>query len=238
MIEYVIKAPTVDKSEKNIIPENLFQPPFRILVVAPSNSGKSVLISNLISSHDLPYRKLFRKNIFIWSSTFNLDDPSFSMSDNIEKDNVYDSYSESSIMDLVNEQTGIIKDIGKKKAPHLLFIFDDVVTDIPKSKASIINRLFFSARHLNVSIVLISQQYKMINRPIRLNASDLIVFETGNQSENKILASEQAIDENLFKEIYKDATKEPYSFLCVRNKLPLKKRYQKRLSSQIYKISD
>ena len=233
--EIIIKAPEI-KKDTNEISNILFKPPFRVIVVAPSNSGKSVLISNLISSHDLPYRKYFKKNIFIWSSTFSLNDPSFSMSDNIEKTNVYDQYDEQTIQDLINEQIGIIHKYTKKKAPHLLFIFDDVVQDIPR-QGSILNTLFFSARHYNISLILLSQQYKMVPRSMRLNASDIVIFQTGNNLEVAKISEEQAIDTNRFKQILKEATEEPFSFLVIHNKLPIKERYQLRLSNKIYEIN-
>lgn len=236
--EIKIKAPTPTKSENNIS-NILFQTPFRVLVVAPSNSGKTVLISNLISNPELPYRKIFKKNIFIWSSTFSLVDESFSMSDNIEPTNIYDEYDEGSVMEIVNEQMTHIKKLGKKKCPDLLFIFDDIISDLPPKRQSIMNKLFFSARHYKISILLLSQQYKMCPRPVRLNASDIILFQTGNQSEMKIIGSEMAIDENEFIRIYKDATSEPFSFLTIHNKLPINNgRYQKRLSNYIYKIDN
>ena len=233
--EIEIKAPEIKKNELEI-PPILFQPPFRVIVIAPSNSGKSVLISNLISSRDLPYRKFFKKNIFIWSSTFHLDDPSFSLSDNIEKDNVFNEYNEQSVMEIVNEQTGIIKQYTKKKTPHLLFIFDDVVQDLKQSKQSVLNKLFFSARHYSISLILLSQQYKMVPRSVRLNASDIIIFQTGNNSEIQKIAEEQAIPVDRFKQILKDATTEPFSFLVIHQKLPIKERYQLRLSNHIYDI--
>jgi len=233
--EIEIKAPEI-KNNDNEIHNILFKPPFRVIVIAPSNSGKSVLISNLISSRDLPYRKFFKKNIFIWSSTFHLDDPSFSMSDNIEKENVFNEYNEQSIMEIVNEQTGIIKQYTKKKAPHLLFIFDDVVQDLTQSRQSVIIKLYFSARHFNISLILLSQQYKMVPRPVRLNASDVIIFQTGNNAEITKISEEQAIPADKFKQILKDATSEPFSFLVIHNKLPIKERYQLRLSNYIYDI--
>jgi hypothetical protein len=234
--EIIIKAPDI-KGDDDIIPNILFKPPFRIIVVAPSNSGKSVLISNLISSRDLPYRKYFKKNIFIWSSTFSLDDPSFSMSDNIEKSNVYDEYSENTVMSIVDEQIGIIHKFTKKKAPHLLFIFDDIINDLPQSRQSVMNKLFFSARHYNISLILLSQQYKMTPRPVRLNASDVIIFQTGNNAEITKISEEQAISADKFKQILRDATNEPFSFLVIHNKLPIKDRYQLRLSNKIYEIN-
>jgi len=233
--EYIIKAPNNTKEDEDI-PPILFQPPFRCIIIAPSNSGKSVLISNLISSRDLPYRKYFKKNIFIWSSTFHLTDPSFEMSDNIEKGNVFNEYNENTIQDLINEQIGIIHKYTKKKAPHLLFIFDDVVQDLNQSRQSVLNKLFFSARHYNISLILLSQQYKMVPRSMRLNSSDTIIFQTGNNSEVQKIAEEQAIPVDKFKEILKHATSEPYSFLVIHNKLPLSQRYQLRLSYDIYEI--
>jgi hypothetical protein len=237
MFEYVIKAPD-NKKDDDDISNFLFKPPFRVLCIAPSNSGKSTLISNLISNPELPYRRYFKKNIFIWSSTFHLDDPSFEMSDNIEKANVYNEYSESTVMDLVTEQMSIIKQYTKKKAPSLLFIFDDIINDLPASRQTVMNKLFFSARHYKISLILLSQQYKMCPRPVRLNASDIIIFQTGNNMEISKIAEEQAISKEEFIRLYKHATSEPYSFLVIHNKLPISERYQLRLSAQIYKISD
>jgi GTPase SAR1 family protein len=236
--EIKIKAPVPSKTDDDKISNILFQMPFRVLVIAPSNSGKTVLISNLISNKDLPYRKIFKKNIFIWSSTFSLGDPSFSMSDNIEQTNIFDEYDESSVMEIVNEQMTHIKKLGKKKCPDILFIFDDIINDLPTKRQTVMSKLFFSARHYKISILLLSQQYKMCPRPVRLNASDIMIFQTGNNSEIKIIAEEQAIDSNVFIRIYKDATSEPFSFLTIHNKLPISERYQKRLSNYIYKIDD
>lgn len=241
--EIKIKAPASStassKADNDKIPSILFQTPFRVLIVAPSNSGKTVLISNLISNPELPYRKIFRKNIFIFSSTFSLVDESFSMSDNIEPANIYDEYDEGSVMEIVNEQIDHIKKLGKKKCADLLFIFDDIISDLPAKRQSTMNKLFFSARHYKISILLLSQQYKMCPRPVRLNASDIILFQTGNRSEIKIISDEQAIDSNQFIKIYNDATSEPFSFLTIHNKLPVNNgRYQKRLSNFIYKIEN
>ena len=77
----------------------------------------------------------------------------------------------------------------------------------------------------------------MVPRAIRLNASDIVIFQTGNNAEIQKIAEEQAIPIEKFKQILKDATDQPFSFLVIHNKLPVKERYQLRLSDKIYPIN-
>ena len=45
---------------------------FRMLIVAPCNTGKSVLCSYMFGSPKMPYIKYFRSNVFIFSTTAKL----------------------------------------------------------------------------------------------------------------------------------------------------------------------
>mmetsp|Transcript_7526 Transcript_7526/g.11386 ORF Transcript_7526/g.11386 Transcript_7526/m.11386 type:complete len:120 (+) Transcript_7526:486-845(+) len=47
---------------------------FRLLIFAPSNSGKSNLIKNLITRDEFGYNKHYANNIFLFSRTIRIDE--------------------------------------------------------------------------------------------------------------------------------------------------------------------
>ena len=51
----------VSFKENKLIPEHLPKLPFRCLMVAASQSGKSLTIGNLLSKKEFGYRQAFRK---------------------------------------------------------------------------------------------------------------------------------------------------------------------------------
>lgn len=206
-------------------------PPFRLVVVAPSNTGKSVMVSNLISSDSFPYKKYFGDNIFIFSPTFKMG--SMEGMTNIKKENVFDSFNVEVLNSIIAEQKDLIETYGKKKSSPILIILDDVVGELDAKRKEFLKRAYFGLRHYNGSIILLAQQYKMIPKSVRMNCSDTILFEVANENELRDITDEQNIEKNRFINIYDYATQvQPYSFLCIRHKNPKQKRYQLRFTSQ------
>jgi len=206
-------------------------PPFRLIVVSPSNSGKSVLISNMISSKSFPYRDYFKDNIFIFSPTFNMG--SMTGIDNVKKHNIFDSFDTNIVNSIIAEQKDLVETYGKKKSSPILLIFDDVISDLDAKRKEFLKRAYFSLRHYNGSIILLSQQYKAVLKSVRLNCSDTILFEVSNESELQNISEEQNIEKDRFLNIYDYATQvQPYSFLCIRHKHPKRTRYQLRFTTQ------
>ena len=86
-----------------------------------------------------------------------------------------------------------------------LVIFDDFVCD--KNQDAIIN-YFCNARHLNCSVIYLSQSFFKVSKNIRDTSSHFCVFRF-LPKENKRIADDLGVDcVNLDK-----ATKEPFSFL-------------------------
>ena len=206
-------------------------PPFRLIVVAPSSSGKSVMISNFISSDNFPYKKFFGANIFIFSPTFKMG--SMEGMTNILKRNIFDTFDVEVLNSIIKEQQDLVETYGKKKCSDILLIFDDVVGDLDYKRREFLKKAYFGIRHYKGSIILLSQQYKAVPKPVRLNASDSILFEVSNEAELGNITEEQNIEKDRFLNIYDYATQvEPYSFLCIRHKNPKKTRYQLRFTNQ------
>ena len=79
----------------------------------------------------------------------------------------------------------------------------------------IVPELFLRGRRLSISLVFISQSYFKVFKTIRLNATHYFIMKTPNKRELQQIASNHSsdIDFKDFMKLYKDYTKEPYSFL-------------------------
>jgi hypothetical protein len=208
------------------------RPPFRICVVAPSNTGKSVLTSYFIGSDEMPYKDFFKSNVFIFSPTFKLGSMDIPA---VKKANIFDSFEPETVDEIVKEQEDLFSRF--KKQMHLLFILDDVVSDLNQRKKDALKKLFFHGRHVKISVILLSQQYKAIPKAIRMNASALIIMLLNSSAERKSVSEEQPFQETKFLGIVDDALEDrQYSFLVVNYANPKDRKLQLRFSDQFYEI--
>jgi hypothetical protein len=190
MADYAIIPPAAAAAQSNgDFPPNLPAPPFRMAIYGHSASGKGVLIANLIGSKRFPYRSVYKRNIFIFSDTISLGDPSFSEVD-LAEDHYIKGYDEPMVQRIWAEQDAIIAKHGKAKAVHILMIFDDTVTSLSNNPKSLLRRLFFQGRHSKISTIVTSQSYTALPRAVRTNADTAVFFET-NRKQLSIIAEEQ-----------------------------------------------
>ena len=232
MEEHAI-IPPKQKVVDSGIPEHLFQVPFRLVIYGVSASGKGVLLNNLLGHGDrFAYKKIFKKNIFFFSESFRLGDPSFADLD-LPEDRVINGYREDVIRQIWDEQDKIIKQHGKAKAPHILLVFDDTLTSLSQAKQSLLNRLFFQGRHSRISSIITSQHYSSVPKSVRLNADSSIFFSM-NTKQALIAGDEQVIDPHEFVAFLRAATEESFSFLTVMYKHPVATRYQLRLTGKYF----
>ena len=79
----------------------------------------------------------------------------------------------------------------------------------------VVTELFIRRRKLNISIVFITQSYFKVPKDIRLNSTHFFIMKILNKRELQQIALNHSsdIDFKDFMKIYKECTKEPYSFL-------------------------
>ena len=75
---------------------------------------------------------------------------------------------------------------------------------------------------LNVSLVFITQSYFSVPKDIRLNSTHYLIIKINNKRELQNIAINHSadIDYKDFMKIYRECTKEPYSFLTIDTTLP------------------
>jgi len=107
----------------------------------------------------------------------------------------------------------------KMKHLHsILIIVDDHADDLNFVRHSkLLHRLATRGRHEAISFILSTQRYRSLANIIRLNASSLYIFKLKNQTELDAFIEESSalVDKKTLLEIYKEAVKEPYSFLYI-----------------------
>jgi len=220
-----------DYPENKKIPRPLPTLPCRALFCASSGSGKTLTIGNMLARKEFAYKSIFKKNIFLFSPTFDLSDPSMHGVD-IEEGNHFTTFDEAAIAEIMEDQKRLIDRWGKQKAPHILIVLDDLITMLPQSKQSLLTRLFFSARHWKISLILTTQSYKATSKAIRLNCSHMMIYKTNNR-ERDLMGEEQVLDIPLWRSVYDLGTSDPYSFLLVDNTRQPKDRYYVRFEDKI-----
>ena len=109
-----------------------------------------------------------------------------------------------------------LEDYNPTKKRRVLIMFDDMIAAMKSNKKSspIVTELFLGGRKFNISLVFISQSYFKVPKTRRLNATHYFIMKFLNKRELKQTASNHLsdIDFEDFMKLYKDYTKEPYSF--------------------------
>ena len=104
-------------------------------------------------------------------------------------------------------------------------VFDDMIADIMSNKKiqAIIKDLLVRCRKLNVSLAFITQSYFSVPKDVRLDSTThyLIIKINNNKKLQNIAINHSAdIDYKDLAKIYREYTKEPYSFLTIDTTLP------------------
>ena len=110
---------------------------------------------------------------------------------------------------------------GKRK---ILIIFDDMFADITTNKRfqAIIKELFIRCIKLNFSLVFITQSYFSVPKDVTLNSTHYLIMKTNNKRKLQNIAVYESadIDYQDFMKIYRECTRESYSFLTIDTSLP------------------
>jgi hypothetical protein len=186
--------------------------PFRMCVVAPSGSGKSNFLVNLIHLFSSGAKGTFSDITII---TRNKDEPLYKYL--------------TSKCDQIQIKEGIhnIPPLDKmdKKENHLV-CFDDLV--LAKDQSAIEN-YYIRARKLNCSVVYLSQSYFRIPKIIRNNCSYMVILKLSGNREVNLILSEfgLGVSREQLLAMYEYATKEKFSPLLIDLEQEPTKRFRK-----------
>ena len=190
-----------------------FDIPFRSLVVAPSGSGKSNFITNLISLFCRGKGTFDQIHIFCKSK----DEPLYRFLNDKSKGLIE-----------VHEDLEKLPPLNELKPnEQTLIIFDDMVTDIKKHP--VISEYYIRGRKRGASLMFLSQSYYNTPKIIRQNINYCIILKLGGSRDINSLLREVSIGltkEQLL-EMYNIATKKKFDVLIINMEKSGNERYRK-----------
>jgi hypothetical protein len=204
----ILKIVDPPNTKKKSLHPNLPQPPSLVLMIMPTKTGKSTIISNMLLNKDFYGQDFFDETTII-STTINNDMTSRFMK---KAFNTYDYYSDDLIKDIVKRQS----QYPKEEMPSMCLVCDDCLGE----KTTALNNLSSRYRHYNIDLFIVSSQlFRKVAPTIRANANFILVGRLQNDAELDKLSEEYSGmfggDKN-FREMYKKSTKKKYDFMTLK----------------------
>ena len=187
--------------------------PYRILIIGGSGSGKTNTLLNLINEQkDIDKIYLYAKDLSESKYEYLIKNRETAGIKHLNDSKAFIECSNT--MDDVYENIDGYNPNRKRK---ILVIFDDMIVDIMTNNKfqSIIKDLFIRCRKPNISLAFIFQSYFSVPKDVRLNSTHYLIMKIINRRELQNIAFNHStdIDYQDFTKIYRECTREPYSFL-------------------------
>lgn len=207
----ILPVKKMKQETKVKVNEPLQKPPFTMILCAPTASGKSNVVTNLLKNVN------FYKNVFplIYYISPTVEDDKTLLS--IAKDDTIIKVTDDDDLDnLDNILNEIVKSQKEEKAEdreQCLVVLDDCIEYLKESKK--VNNLPSLSRHSDLSFMITSQVYNAIPARCRKNATSYLIFHINNKKDLDDINHEIGSNFPDFMKYYKIATEEPYNFLYV-----------------------
>lgn len=206
-----------EAQKKYILP-----PPGTTIFIGRTGSGKTTIVANLLKQKKMLYNYFDKIYVFCLSPCQLLQEHV----DLIEDENVFTNDDPEELKKLFDVNKNAVKSLGFKRAPHVLFILDDIIQSTKFMNSSVLRDIFFGGTHSKCSLWLLSQQYKSVPKRLRINCHSLIVCHGITLSEKEALAEEYQsayLTKKEFIDLIDYALKDSYSFMFINNTNPNKK---------------
>ncbi len=190
------------------IPTPLPKLHFNMIVLAPTGTGKSVMIRNLLMNNEF-YNSSNRKtfdNVFILN-------PNYSNSGDELLYDLPEENIETDIDEADNFLDFVLANQSANKDDVSLLICDDAMTAF--NKRSKLSKILSRSRHNRLSMIVVSQYLKILPPVTRSNGTCFVIFKNQKKHDLKLL-EELAPDNNFFEKweiLEQDPS--PFSFLFI-----------------------
>lgn len=207
MSKYLIK-----QDNPNLHLHNLSVLPFRMVVVAPSGSGKTNFILNMLQKFSQG-KGTFNTITII---TKNKQEPLYEWLEDKTKKTV-------KILEGIENIPKL--DSFNKQDQHIV-IFDDLVLEKDQKK---MNEFYIRGRKKGISVCYLSQSFFKIPKVIRTNCNYFVILKlSGKRDLNLILSEfELGVSKQELMDMYEYATKEKFNVLLIDVEAPKEKRFRK-----------
>jgi len=152
---------------------------FSMLIAGSSGSGKTMLLRKILKECQKNYDYIV---VLCPSLEFSGDYKDFEPHDGKNKKfTLFHDYDPNVVKEIMQTQGDIIKRYGKKSCPSVILILDDCLEFLRQH--SLIEKVFFKGRHINISPIVLVQKLRGVSTILRVNTKYAIFFRAGNTSE-------------------------------------------------------
>jgi hypothetical protein len=210
----ILPIKKVQKKKEFEIRKPLPEPPFTIVMIAPTKSGKSVTVVNCIKN-SMFYKGCFDEIYYI-SPTVMIDPTLNSIAKDEKIIKIYEEEELEKIDHILSEIVKTQKETKEEERKHILIVLDDMIDYFKKSGK--LNNLCAYSRHYKISCLITSQKYNALPKRLRCNASAYLIYHLNNKSDLEDINHEIGSNYPDFLKYYKEATEEPFHFLFIDNR--------------------
>ena len=212
----------LDKSDDYSIDKgNLFNLPFRLVIIGRTGCGKTSAIGSLLLLKEFYKNDIKGKDIYIFSPMVN----DFKMEEivkqkGIEEMNVYNEFDDDVLNALYDKLTEEFKEAvaSKKKPSQKLILLDDLSFsgDLRGGFFNSVSRIFCNGRKHNINIIITSQYISHI-LPVCLSNISGGIFYNMSDRQLDILADHYNYTDNkkTFKLLFRDNVKEQHDHFII-----------------------
>ena len=172
--------------------------PMRSMLVGPSGSGETVLLTNMILGI---YKSCFSRT-YIWSPSIEVDNTWKPVKDYI-RDNIkpndrekcyFDPYDPAELEQVINTQKKVIdyqKEQKHKDLYQILTVIDGFADDTNFTrKSQLLHQLYIRGRHYMISTITSTQVYKQISPIVKKNMNHLFIHRLRNYGDLESIVEE------------------------------------------------
>jgi len=172
-----------------------------MLISGSKGQGKTSLLLSLLSTpkKEGGLMKEFDR-IYLVSSTARNDSKLDELVEELESSGTFhDEFSNEIQKEIMDDITAYNNNWKKKKKPHILVIYDDIIHTLPtnRKKGQHFNKFMTCNRHMNASTVILTQRMSELSPLVRSQADLICYFKNNNKKENQIFLDTFGVDEDL-----------------------------------------
>jgi len=191
-------------------------PALLYIINGAKGRGKTTLLLNLLHTPAKQggLKKRF-DHIFLFSPTAEADKKMSPLVEELkQEDKFYDVFNDENSKEVIDRIKAYHETNPEDRC---LMIFDDCMSDLPKSfeKTGSLNRFITQARHYKCWLIFLSQRYIGLSRLIRSQADLISFFQTSNSKELQALTDDLNMDKHIVEMLYNYATQAPNDFFHI-----------------------
>jgi len=185
----------------------LFPKYFTLSLIGVRNSGKSVLIQQIIKAL-LKSKKI--DIVIIMSGSAGLNDDY-----NFLPQNVVMNFNDDILHKIWNKQ---VQEKRENKAKHIFIVFDDCLANKDAIRNEIMNKIWVQGRHIHISSAILSQYPAYVLSPTIMGNSDMILYSKLNrQAHEKLFLATCNISLKDFLKVSESIAGVNYTYMVINN---------------------